>query len=115
MQLHALGARRVAWLRAAAEALFLCTCATGWAGANGDFYYTLDRADKSDRPERSWWPCCKGIAAAAVNRASGGGQAFAASLTSITRFTGLPDSASAAYGQRNARVGHRGVETLESV
>ena len=76
VQLHELGRQRLPWLREAAEALFLHTCAIGWDMAKGGFYYTLDWANKPAQPDRYWWPCCEGIAAAAVLRASGGGQAF---------------------------------------
>ena len=76
VQLHELGGKRLPWLREAAEALFLHTCAIGWDMAKGGFYYTLDWDDKPHQPDRFWWPCCEGIAAAAVLRASGGGQAF---------------------------------------
>ena len=76
VQLHELGGKRLPWLREAAEALFLHTCAIGWDPHKGGFYYTLDWADKPAQPDRYWWPCCEGIAAAAVLRASGGGQAF---------------------------------------
>ena len=77
VQLHELGGKRLAWLREAAEALFLQTCAIGWDSAKGGFYYTLDWHDKPAQPDRYWWPCCEGIAAAAVIRASGGGPEFA--------------------------------------
>lgn len=76
VQLHELGGKRLPWLREAAEALFLHTCAISWDMATGGFYYTLDWNDKPAQSDRYWWPCCEGIAAAAVLRASGGGQVF---------------------------------------
>jgi len=75
-QLHALGGKRHGWMIEAARALFLHTCAIGWDRARGGFYYTLTWDDAPDRADRYWWPCCEGIAAAAVLRATGGGQAF---------------------------------------
>lgn len=86
VQLHELGGRKLPWLREAAEALFLNTCAVGWDSATGGFYYTLDWADKPAQPDRYWWPCCEGIAAAAVLRASGGGPEFEDWYTRIWSF-----------------------------
>jgi len=68
VQLWELGGRRLAWLPEAAQALFLHTCAIGWDWATGGFYYTLDWHDQPSRPDRYWWPCAEGIAAASVLR-----------------------------------------------
>lgn len=77
VQLHELGGRKLPWLPEAAGALFRQACAIGWDQAKGGFYYTLDWTDKPAQPDRFWWPCCEGIAAAAVLRAAGGGPEFA--------------------------------------
>ncbi len=65
VQLWELGGRRHAWMLDAAKSLFAKTVAIGWA-ENGGFYYTLDWNDQPAQPDRYWWPCAEGIAAAAV-------------------------------------------------
>ncbi len=76
IQLWQLGGQKQAWMREAAEALFLRTCEIGWDEDKGGFYYTLDWQDRPARRDRYWWPCCEGIAAAAVLRAVGGDARF---------------------------------------
>jgi mannose/cellobiose epimerase-like protein (N-acyl-D-glucosamine 2-epimerase family) len=66
IQLWELGGRRHGWMKEAAQSLFLTTCETGWDGACGGFYYTLDWDNRPSRPDRYWWPCAEGIGAAAV-------------------------------------------------
>ncbi|MBI1418150.1 MAG: AGE family epimerase/isomerase [Limimaricola sp.] len=75
-QLWELSGRAHDWLPEAARALFLKTCAIGWDGERGGFYYTLDWEDRPDRADRYWWPCAEGIAAAAVLRQSQGDAEF---------------------------------------
>ena len=76
IQLWQLGGQKLPWMKEAAEALFLRTCEIGWDATKGGFYYTLDWQDVPSRRDRYWWPCCEGIAAAAVLRAVGGDQRF---------------------------------------
>lgn len=76
VQLWQLGGQQHAWMHEAAEALFLHTCAIGWDGPRGGFYYTLGWDDVPDQPDRYWWPCAEGIAAASVLRQVGGDQRF---------------------------------------
>ncbi len=66
VQLWELGERRHTWMPLAAQALFLKACDTGWDMEKGGFYYTLDWNNTPDRTDRLWWPCCEGVAAAAV-------------------------------------------------
>ena len=86
-QLHALGGGAHPWMQEAACALFLHTCAIGWDHGTGGFYYTLDWNDHPERPDRFWWPCAEGIAAAASLRATGGDARFEAWYRRIIGFT----------------------------
>jgi mannose/cellobiose epimerase-like protein (N-acyl-D-glucosamine 2-epimerase family) len=76
VQLWQLGGQQRDWMRDAAEALFVHTCAIGWDNAIGGFYYTLGWDDRPDRQDRFWWPCAEGIAAASVLRQVGGDAQF---------------------------------------
>lgn len=66
IQLWELGGRVHGWLPEAAKGLFRRTVTEGWAPDTGGFYYTLDWDDRPHQPDRYWWPCAEGIAAAAV-------------------------------------------------
>ena len=66
IQLWQLGARQASWLPEAARNLFDKAVQTGWDNGRGGFYYTLGWDDAATRPDRFWWPCAEGIAAAAV-------------------------------------------------
>lgn len=66
VQLWELGGRSVAWLPDAARALFAQAVGEGWDHARGGFYYTIDWTGQPHVAHRYFWPCCEGIAAAAV-------------------------------------------------
>lgn len=76
VQLWELGERKHSWMLEAAKGLFLTTVQIGWAPDTGGFYYTLDWDNKPLQPDRFWWPCAEGIAAAAVLRSADGDPRF---------------------------------------
>jgi mannose/cellobiose epimerase-like protein (N-acyl-D-glucosamine 2-epimerase family) len=65
-QLWELTGRRDDWMIEAARRLFRRTVADGWDTGKGGFFYTLDREGRPRIRDRYWWPCCEGVAAAAV-------------------------------------------------
>ena len=66
VQLWELGHRTHDWMLTAAKSLFIIACETGWDVVCGGFFYTLDWNNQPVFSDRFWWPCCEGIAAAAV-------------------------------------------------
>ncbi|WP_424927104.1 AGE family epimerase/isomerase [Amaricoccus tamworthensis] len=66
IQLWELEGRKSDWMPEAARNLFHNACVQGWDPQTGGFYYTLDWNNAPDQSDRFWWPCCEGIAAAAV-------------------------------------------------
>nr|WP_256515673.1 AGE family epimerase/isomerase [Alsobacter ponti] len=76
VQLWELGGRRVDWLPGAARGLFLQAVQDGWDRDKGGFYYTLEWSGAPRIRDRYWWPCCEGIGAAHVLRATTGEAVF---------------------------------------
>ncbi|WP_226782869.1 AGE family epimerase/isomerase [Oceaniglobus trochenteri] len=76
IQLWELGGRAHDWMPEAAQSMFLTACETGWDAEKGGFYYTLGWDGRPDVPDRYWWPCCEGIAAASALLRSTGKPVF---------------------------------------
>ncbi len=71
----------------AVRALFLRTVEIGWDPDVGGFSYTLDWEDRLAQADRFWWPCAKGIGAAAVLAAIGPDPRFELWYRRIRDFT----------------------------
>ncbi len=66
VQMWELGQRQQGWMLEAAQAVYLQATADGWDKTTGGFYYTVGDDGAPRVADRYWWPCCEGIAAAAV-------------------------------------------------
>lgn len=66
LQLWQLTGKTQAWMKEASIALFDKAVEQGWSEPRGGFHYTLHWDGQADMPNRFWWPCCEGAAAASV-------------------------------------------------
>ncbi len=87
VQMWELGQRRHGWMPEAAQAIFLQAVADGWDTTTGGFYYTIGEEGAPRVADRYWWPCCEGIAAAAVLHATTGREVFEGWYRRIWDFT----------------------------
>lgn len=87
LQLWELGGRRLDWIPGAAHNLFARATGAGWDTARGGFYYTLNWDASPRIPDRYWWPCCEGIAAAAFLNAIDGHAQYEGWYRRIWNFT----------------------------
>lgn len=78
VQLWVLGGRKQNWMCDAAKKLFSKAVSEGWNSRDGGFYYTLNWDGEPSVPDRYWWPCCEGIAAAHFLTALTGDQFYEA-------------------------------------